>query len=102
MCVHGSTRALPGARRPPQGPFGECVGCSLSLMSKGLGGGAAGSLPELGLPEARKVEPLKTAEAFLAPAVAFRDLAYVVFSFSVGSVSVSNYIYFHKLELCFI
>ena len=52
-------------------------------MSKVLGGGAAGSLPELGLSEAPKVEPLKTAEAFLAPAVAFRDLAHVAFSFSV-------------------
>ena len=102
MCVHGAMRALPGARCPPQGPFGECVGYSLSLMSKVLGGGAAGSLPELGLPKAPKVEPLKTAEAFLTPAVAFRDLAYVAFSFSVGSVGVSNYIYFHKLELCFI
>lgn len=36
------------------------------------------------------------------PAVAYGDLAYVAFSFSVGSVGVSNYIYFHKLELCLI
>ena len=76
--------ALPGARRPPQGPFGECVGCSLSLMSKVLGGGAAGSLPEFGLSEAPKVEPLKMAEAFLAPAVAFRDLAYGCLFFFSG------------------
>lgn len=39
-------------------------------MRKVLGGGAAGSLPGFGLPKAPKVEPLKLAEAFLAPAVA--------------------------------
>ena len=71
-------------------------------MRKVLGGVAVGSPPGLGLPKAPKVEPLKLVEAFLVPAVAFRDLAYVAFAFSVGSVGVSNYIYFHKLELCFI
>lgn len=61
-----------------------------------------GSPPGLSLPKVPKGEPLKLAEAFLMPAVAFRSVAYVAFSFSVGSVGVSNYIYFHKLELCFI
>lgn len=69
-CVHVSTRASPGSWRPPQGPFWEHIGCSLSLMRKVLGGGAAGSPPGFGLPKVPKVEPLKLAEAFLAPAVA--------------------------------
>lgn len=101
MCTRVHT-ASTGARRPPWDPFEKCAGCSLSLMSKVLGVGAAGSPPGLRLPKAPKEEPLKLAEAFLAPAVAFRDLAYVAFSFSVGSIGVSNYIYFHELELCFI
>lgn len=74
----------------------------MSLISKVIGGGAVGSPPGLSLPQAPKVEPLKLAEAFLAPAAAFSVLAYVAFSLSVGSVGVSNYIYFPKLELCFI
>lgn len=57
--------ALPGARRPPQGPFGECVGCSFEPNEQVLGGGAAGSLPRsLVFPRPPKVEPLKIAEAF--------------------------------------
>ena len=87
---------------PPWGPFWESVGCRMSLMSKVLGGGAVGSPPGLGLPKAPEVEPLKLVEAFLTPAAAFSVLAYVAFSLSVGSVGVSNYIYFPKLELCFI
>lgn len=102
MCVCGFARALPGARRAPRGPFWECVGCGMILMSKVLGGGAVGSPPGLSLPKAPKAEPLKLVGGFLAPAVAFSVLACVAFSLSVGSVGVSNYIYFPKLELCFI
>lgn len=47
-----------------------------------------------------KVELLELAEAS-STRWPFQGLAYVAF-FSVGSVDVSNYIYFHKLELCFI
>lgn len=74
----------------------------MSLMSKVLGGGVVGSPPGLRLPKVPKVEPLKLVEAFLVPAVALSVLACVAFSLSVGSVGVSNYIYFPKLELCFI
>lgn len=63
------------------GTVGEGVGCSMSLMSKVLGGGAVGSPPGLSLPAAPKVEPLKLAEAFLAPAAAVWALAYVPFLF---------------------
>lgn len=63
------------------GTVGKGVGCSMSLMSKVLGGGAVGSPPGLSLPVAPKVEPLKPAEAFLAPAAAVRALAYVPFLF---------------------
>lgn len=91
--VHVGRTVSPGARCPPLGPSGggRWLQSKSSEQSPGRWGAAprgppAGRRRWRGLPRAcRGVR-------------AGADVA----SFSVGSVGVSNYIYFHKLELCFI
>lgn len=84
-----------------KGFFWGRVGCSVSLMSRVLGRGC-GFFIGFSFFKYFYVRLLRLVEFFLAFVVVFRVFVYVVFFFLVGSVGVSNYIYFYKFELCFI
>lgn len=97
--VHVGRTVSPGARCPPLGPSGG--GRWLQSKSSEQSPGRWGAAPRR--PRAPRGPPAGRRRWRGLPRAcrgvrAGADVA----SFSVGSVGVSNYIYFHKLELCFI
>lgn len=93
-------RGVTGCLVPTPGTVGEGAGCRVSVLSKVPGGGwrfpARPRSPHG--PRAGRWRWRRLSHACWC----VRAGAYAAFSLSVGSVGVSNYIYFHKLELCFI
>lgn len=100
QCLQADRGVCPRPCGPRPVPTPTCspgagVGCSVRLVSKVSGGGPWA-------PHRASVPRGRDAGEASSACRGVWALAYVAFSLPVGSVGVSNYIYFHKLELRFI